>query len=874
MNLTKIKEGSVILAPSYLHNEIRNELLQQTKGMGGITITSFSTYFLQNEPTSIFTYYQVMKEALATLRYHQDNATRIAFIEELKQCIQHVQESSTPLSCLPQEDPYQQEMVSLLSLLYPLEKTNTKLLEAVRSLQDASHLYIINTYTTLFEKALYETLVCKGATLLQEEMTPITKHFFHALNKRQEVEACCQYIIENNIVAEKIRMSVLDTSYFPYIHQMMKQYKIPYTLYEEKEVPLLFTKYIALLSYYLQENTQTSCDLYLQHVFTHPYEKECIQYMQLYDLTFSNFTTLTIEDTNQTLPSKEIKHIQNVEKKAIEAKESIQEDLHTLLSKQGIDVLYTIDSLLCKHHIFLTKDDRKALFKLRSFYPTPKDITHTKDLSFFLSLLKRQSLTTSTTIKGVSISTLQKTTLAREYHIVLGANQNNYPAFTSRQGIFDEDFYAKIPYPSQQSRYAHHMQQVEKNILTCKHLVVMYCFSTLEGKTQEASLEMESLLQMNSTMYPLKQTHTSIKRTHTITQAQAQQVYAPKQILHGSISSIEKYVNCPYAYFLRYGLQLYDPIDVTFSIAKAGSFMHSILEHLTNTYQKQYTKVTQEEMTQLVHDKIQLYTSLYPNQKAYFLQHAPRIVDTMMKNIEALQEHEEHSSLHPYASEENFSYSIPIDDVYTLQLQGVIDRIDANNTHFRIVDFKSSSKTINEKDIYTASALQLATYACIMEEVLQKRALGSFYYSLANPNLSMYYAKLKKRPLSYYYCTEDNIEEERQKNKRLSGLIYSESISVCDDNGSHIKNVSIDKEGNVSAKTIYHPQVLSASLKKIYQILSSKILQGDIACEPSESACTYCSYASICKHTNQTYEKEMLIEVDDTLYLKGGKKND
>ena len=49
-------------------------------------------------------------------------------------------------------------------------------------------------------------------------------------------------------------------------------------------------------------------------------------------------------------------------------------------------------------------------------------------------------------------------------------------------------------------------------------------------------------------------------------------------VLKGSISSLERYIHCPFSYFLRYGLGLREPMQYTFSDSYAGTLSHYVLE--------------------------------------------------------------------------------------------------------------------------------------------------------------------------------------------------------------------------------------------------------------------------------------------------------
>ena len=72
------------------------------------------------------------------------------------------------------------------------------------------------------------SLSCRSA-LLQDEEIPHERKFYHAVNKRQEIEGCAQYILRHEMKAEDVAITLADTSYIPLLEQIFTRYHIPYT---------------------------------------------------------------------------------------------------------------------------------------------------------------------------------------------------------------------------------------------------------------------------------------------------------------------------------------------------------------------------------------------------------------------------------------------------------------------------------------------------------------------------------------------------------------------------------------------------------------------------------------------------------------------
>ena len=169
------------------------------------------------------------------------------------------------------------------------------------------------------------------------------------------------------------------------------------------------------------------------------------------------------------------------------------------------------------------------------------------------------------------------------------------------------------------------------------------------------------------------------------------------------------------------------------------------------------------------------------------------------------------------------------------------------------------------------------TYLVIAQDIFNKRPLGGFYYSLALPPIKMEAGKLKRRPVSFINYTKDDYYAAFLKDNRLQGWVCGDQqfyIEPMDDTGTHIVGVSNSKASGLSARTVYNFPTLKEGMNAMYSIIGKKLLSGNIACESSEGACTYCPYARICMNANKKYEKAELINVDSTMYLKGGRKDD
>ena len=76
-----------------------------------------------------------------------------------------------------------------------------------------------------------------------------------------------------------------------------------------------------------------------------------------------------------------------------------------------------------------------------------------------------------------------------------------------------------------------------------------------------------------------------------------------------SVSRLEKYAQCPFSYFVQYGLKAKDRKIYEFSAPDLGSFMHDILDDFTNKVKKEkiaWSELTTDRCRKIVGELVQI----------------------------------------------------------------------------------------------------------------------------------------------------------------------------------------------------------------------------------------------------------------------------
>ena len=216
-----------------------------------------------------------------------------------------------------------------------------------------------------------------------------------------------------------------------------------------------------------------------------------------------------------------------------------------------------------------------------------------------------------------------------------------------------------------------------------------------------------------------------------------------------SISQIESYNRCPLSYLLERGLRLSERDVGEFRIADFGSIMHSVVEkggmELSGT---DLTKMNDDDVRTFAKGLADKYfydtvTTFYPEfEKVYTPKNkliVARLKEFCSIVLTAVGNQYKKSSFSTIAFECEFGKGgllppVTVKDVEgtgkTINISGRIDRLDAfsdgKRVYVSVVDYKSSSKKITERDIAEGLRIQLITYmkAATQNDAAKERIAG------------------------------------------------------------------------------------------------------------------------------------------------------
>lgn len=851
---TNIERPCTIIAPSHLHQEIRRQILQDTNGIIKIQVLSLQAYLEKYQTHTIhsleliLTYREQLKNFPAHIfaSVHQN-------LDFLKQCLRFLQEMKLygcKVEELPNHNQTQKELKDIISKLYPIQTNQDLENEAYKSMSNIQHVYILDTLWSYEDHFRIQKLYQLGAKQLAYPKKAVKTSYVYSINKRKEVEAAAQHIIQKQMDADQIRIAVCEDSYLALIKQVFTRYHIPFTNHRQSKASNISMQYQRYFQYCYEPTTANLIDLIHAETESSHLQKDFLEYLQVFQKSWEEPFTHIKENAvpSQLISQFDMDRLLQLENNAQVFKKQRKPKLKKLQTINDpkelclfIDECVRID----------THEQDSAVFAsihqtLKTYLPYFHD--H-RDIPFLIELLQDiKAQETSSHSHGVMISTMKEPYISGNICMVFGATQSNYPAYPIKSGLFDESYVQNIPnYPSLQERNHIHKTQLETCLSTFDELRVSYPIASYQGKTNESALEMDQFIGEAAQMKePIEYNH-STSTTQKLDPSISQKLFIKDQKLYGSISAFERYMKCPFSYFLTYGLKLREPIEYEFSQSRIGTLTHYILETIVNRHGKDYPDTPITEIEALMDEQLHHMANIYPTYQHQLPLLKKRLMNTIQYNLNYMKEMEAHAHIAPYACEHEFWWDIPTKQNITLCMHGFIDRIDASEGYLRIIDYKSSPKSLSISDVQAGLQLQLLAYALYAKETFQKEVLGVYYYSFLIDTLSANAGKMKRRPITYIQYNREDYQTQKKACHRLNGWTFHKDIDVLDDDGTHILGLRKNKDGDVVARTIHNLDEYKEQFQTMMDTITASIWNGHIACEPIKDACTFCKFSPICR---------------------------
>lgn len=335
--------------------------------------------------------------------------------------------------------------------------------------------------------------------------------------------------------------------------------------------------------------------------------------------------------------------------------------------------------------------------------------------------------------------------------------------------------------------------------------------------------------------------------------------------LRTSVSKMESFRECPFSYYLKYGLKLSDKEKLDIKPIDTGSFMHDTIDEFFKKA-KDVKSMTEEEIKNLVeeiiNDKMALGGKFVLTAKYRNL--VQRLKKVITKSLIYIVESLKNSSFDVLGTEISFGrgknspIELTLEDGKKVLIEGKIDRADIakmpDGNYIRIIDYKSSTRDIDLNKVVAGLQLQLITYTKEVCEKEDAKPAGMLYLPLIEPKIMKNTKTLSK----------EEIENMIKENYKMSGLVLADvNIIKAMDNAlesgkSSTIPVTLNNSGDInysksSTATKEEFEKLLSYSNNIIKKIAREILEGKIEIRPYYSAkekstpCRFCNYKSICQ---------------------------
>lgn len=342
-----------------------------------------------------------------------------------------------------------------------------------------------------------------------------------------------------------------------------------------------------------------------------------------------------------------------------------------------------------------------------------------------------------------------------------------------------------------------------------------------------------------------------------------------------TVSKIEKYARCPFAYFIKYGLKAKERKVYGFSAPDLGSFMHNVLDSFSKDMRKEGLK-WQDIDIEYCERKVESIVNIIMSEDRSFILNSSfrykyiserlkrvlvRAVITIMNQINLGEfEPEGYEIGFGTANSEYPPIEIELSNGEVVKLIGRIDRIDklisGNQVYYRIIDYKSGSKKFRLSDVYYGLQVQLLTY---LDAILNRKLnigeksnpAGVLYFKIDDPIISV-----------DENMSDEEIESSILKELKMKGLLIRdvEVLREMDEglengNKSSIIPVGLKKDGEFTSDSSVISydgfNVLRKHVRKELINFCEDMLSGDISINPckveDDDPCEYCELSAICQ---------------------------
>ncbi len=306
-------------------------------------------------------------------------------------------------------------------------------------------------------------------------------------------------------------------------------------------------------------------------------------------------------------------------------------------------------------------------------------------------------------------------------------------------------------------------------------------------------------------------------------------LFPSDQALHLSASSLTRFYNNQYLYFVEKILGLREQDSIHPDARSHGNFLHKVFERaLSNQETVSFKEKLDRALKETKQDKA--FQTLYEeNQESLYsrelLEAIAKATGSLFEDMDDIQVSRQEAAFKVLLEEDaNAQLSRP------LEISGFIDRVDklrsdSEDLAYGVIDYKSSSQRFQLEKFYNGLSPQLITYLLALKEGKDKEGrtlfdeldyFGAMYLQMQEPSLAL-------KDISEF----GKIPQKLKEDLRYDGLFREEFLSYLPEDDykfSRNKQAVVYNEQELDDLLIF--------LKSQYQEAAKTILKGHFAINP------------------------------------------
>lgn len=842
-----------IIAQKHAQKAVIRHFLDQGSELFGTRVLSFDNFITQSLklPSNIDFYWHIVDVILThktDFKVLFRSLDHPSAVDEISQFIREMVEEDIKLSDLPFSSIKDKELKHLIELIDPNTYPKAQALQAFMKLDYFEDVKLVPYIQGYAEHKRIEHMLNHGAELLELPHIESAYHAYYAKNPRMEAYGVVQMIAQSKTSYDKTMIVCLDSEIMEPLTNYLKQLEIPYTFTSSK--PLLQVRqFIDCLEYAIRPNLDNLVRILKSSLIQDPHILQLLKYIEIAQPTLDAFrqpfTHLrkTLYE-NDIWVKRTIQHLLEMEERSDQLRPHLAA-LIDLKPEPDIQVLlkqvYSCFAQYCS--------DVSALNLIRT--NLQNHLPHLSDLKQLPYLIHQleQIQNSEASEQGVQIVGLNDAMIPyMDQCFVMGCTQKNYPQYPVHRGFFDEDYFNACIHDDPSQRYQWYISQMERSFELASTVSFTYSVGNYEGKGASLSFEIEDFLKRKAVdrfeALPIQEAEVSTDRDFKLDPVLARQLFFKEEDLFGSVSSFESFFRCPYQYYLKAGLKLYvqKPFEIDNSLM--GTIAHAVFEHSVRKAHKEYANFGQRHLDELVDPLFNDLKKLYPGQIAKIDMIHIRAKELLLESLSLFDQIEHATDYEPLDVELEFKQTLDLSPAKRVQLKGFIDRIDQRGEFVRIIDYKSSSKSLNAKSVLSGNKLQLPTYAYFGSNIFNKEVSGIYYASFGQKSTILIKAGSYAKTKGLTLLTNEDQKESYIESRQWEGYTFND-VEHQDEQAMFIKGYKL-KNGSVETKTVQF-ELLKQALFELYSQLYDELQSGKIAKDCVEHACEYCDYKAICQ---------------------------